>query len=406
MAIRIMITGASGFVGRQLVARLGAAGHHIQVAGRDPIRLKALFPGLNAVSYEDLSTLASGCDLLVHCAVANTQSKLNEAEFFQANVDLTDRVVDAALAAEVPNIVVLSTTQALDPTLGSAYARTKFESARRIMARDNSPITIVYMPLVYGDNYAGKLAILNRLPRKLAQALFQPLAALKPSVHIDALVAFLARFESGDVKRLNVCEVILADPQSDNPWYTIAKRIMDVGFSISILVFLGWALCLVWLAVRLQSPGPGIFAQERVGRNGTTFICYKFRTMKQGTRQAGTHEVSAASVTRLGAFLRSTKIDELPQVWNILKNEMSLVGPRPCLPVQHDVISARRAVGVDRLTPGITGLSQINHIDMSEPLRLAVWDARYDGLRSLLFDLKILVATATGRGLGDNTAVQ
>lgn len=126
--------------------------------------------------------------------------------------------------------------------------------------------------------------------------------------------------------------------------------------------------------------------------------------MKQGTAQAGTHEVSSAAVTKIGAFLRKTKIDELPQIWNIFRGELSLVGPRPCLPVQTELNEARHKLGVYEITPGITGLAQINGIDMSRPELLAQWDARYIAQQSLLLDLKIIIATFTGSGQGDLVA--
>lgn len=124
----------------------------------------------------------------------------------------------------------------------------------------------------------------------------------------------------------------------------------------------------------------------------------------EATRQAGTHEVSATAITRLGNFMRKTKIDELPQLVNILRNEVSLIGPRPCLQVQEELIAARNAHGVLTIKPGISGLAQVNNIDMSDPQKLARWDARYVGLRSLFLDLKITIATATGRGQGDRTS--
>lgn len=127
--------------------------------------------------------------------------------------------------------------------------------------------------------------------------------------------------------------------------------------------------------------------------------------MYLGTADRPTHEVNAASVTPLGAFLRKTKFDELPQLYNVLKGAMSLVGPRPCLPSQTELIEARRRNDVFRLRPGITGLAQVMNIDMSVPERLAHIDGTYAQTRTFAGDLKLILATVTGSGRGiDRTA--
>jgi lipopolysaccharide/colanic/teichoic acid biosynthesis glycosyltransferase len=123
--------------------------------------------------------------------------------------------------------------------------------------------------------------------------------------------------------------------------------------------------------------------------------------MRRGTPERGSHEIAASAVTPLGRFLRRTKLDELPQIWNILRNEISLVGPRPCLPAQTRLIEERRRRGVLGLKPGISGLAQINGVDMADPERLARLDARYLALQSLMLDLRIILATFRGRGRGD-----
>jgi O-antigen biosynthesis protein WbqP len=160
-------------------------------------------------------------------------------------------------------------------------------------------------------------------------------------------------------------------------------------------------LLLVLLAVRLESSGPGFFRQVRVGRHRRPFICYKVRTMAQGTPEAGTHEVAASAVTRVGRFLRTTKLDELPQLINVARGEMAFVGPRPCLPSQVELVEARDRLGIFEVLPGITGLGQVRGIDMSDPDRLARCDGEYVSARNLRLDLSILWATFRGAGGGD-----
>ncbi|UVK44431.1 sugar transferase [Mesorhizobium sp. AR07] len=173
----------------------------------------------------------------------------------------------------------------------------------------------------------------------------------------------------------------------------IAKQIFDFAGAALLLVVTSPVLMLAFLAVRASSPGPAIFSQTRVGRDGLLFRCHKLRTMYQGTPSLPTHEAPASSVTSVGKVLRKFKLDELPQFWNVLKGEMSLVGPRPCLPTQAELIECRRRLGVLAALPGITGLAQIRGIDMSNPELLAETDAAYLRTASFWLDLRILFGT-------------
>ncbi|WP_061934376.1 sugar transferase [Aureimonas sp. AU22] len=184
------------------------------------------------------------------------------------------------------------------------------------------------------------------------------------------------------------------------------KRVFDILASGVGLIVFGPVILILAALVRRDSPGPGIFAQERVGRGERVFTCYKLRTMRQGTVSAASHETPVSAVTRLGTFLRKWKLDELPQLWNVFKGEMSFVGPRPSLPVQGEVIEARRARGVYALRPGITGLAQVQDIDMSQPERLAEADALYLAKRNIFGDVLLILQTVTGRGRGDRVGTE
>ena len=183
------------------------------------------------------------------------------------------------------------------------------------------------------------------------------------------------------------------------------KRVFDVTACGLFLLFFWPIFLIVIVAIRLQSPGPAVFKQVRVGQNGRPFTCYKLRTMYTGTSDVPTHLVAASAVTALGEHLRRFKIDELPQLCNVLIGDMSLVGPRPCLPSQTELVEARRKLGVLAVRPGITGLAQINGIDMSDANRLAEIDARYVRTQSLSGDFRLIWATLRGQGIGVDQVV-
>src|SRR5690554_7037860 len=153
--------------------------------------------------------------------------------------------------------------------------------------------------------------------------------------------------------------------------------------------------------IGLFDTGSPIFRQERVGRNRKPFILVKFRTMKKDTASVASHLASADSITHFGHFLRRTKLDELPQLWNVLKGEMSLVGPRPCLFNQEELIRERELRGVLRARPGITGLAQVNEIDMSTPVLLAETDQKMLQSLGVTDYFRYIFQTVSGKGSGD-----
>lgn len=181
---------------------------------------------------------------------------------------------------------------------------------------------------------------------------------------------------------------------------TFLIRLLDIFFSI-----LGGTLSLplLFLIVILGfiDTGSPVFRQQRVGRYQQPFTLLKFRTMKVNTADVASHLANKSSITRLGQFLRRSKLDELPQLWNVLRGEMSLVGPRPCLFSQKELIAQRERRGVFNVRPGITGLAQVSDIDMSTPVLLAETDAKMIREYSIKSYAKYLFMTATGKGSGD-----
>lgn len=175
----------------------------------------------------------------------------------------------------------------------------------------------------------------------------------------------------------------------------LMKRLFDILFGVVLLILLAFPVLFVALSVRLTSPGPVLYFSDRVGRNNTIFRMPKFRSMKVGTPTLATHQLPDPDryLTSIGSFLRRTSLDELPQLWSILKGDMSFVGPRPALFNQYDLISLRTERGVHKLLPGLTGWAQINgRDDLSIPDKVEL-DAEYLRCQSLSFDLRIILLT-------------
>lgn len=179
------------------------------------------------------------------------------------------------------------------------------------------------------------------------------------------------------------------------------KRALDLLLALALALPSLVIVILFGLLIRLDSPGPAIFRQVRVGRNKAQFTILKLRTMKTGTGDMPSHFADPRNISRLGQLIRSLKLDELPQLYNVIVGDMSFVGPRPCLPTQTELIAARNRSGVFVLRPGITGIAQLEGIDMSEPERLASVDALYLAPWSLATDLRLMWSTALGKGNGD-----
>lgn len=180
-------------------------------------------------------------------------------------------------------------------------------------------------------------------------------------------------------------------------------RLFDVIASFLGLLTLSPIMIALYIAGLFDTGSP-LFVQRRLGFKQKEFKLVKFRSMRVGTAQVGTHLAQNTEITKLGKFLRGSKLDELPQLWNVLLGDMSLVGPRPGLPNQDELREQREKRNIFEVRPGITGLGQINEVDMSTPSKLS----RYDSLmiKNLTFCLyiQIITLTITGKGRGDRVS--
>lgn len=185
------------------------------------------------------------------------------------------------------------------------------------------------------------------------------------------------------------------------------KRFFDFVCSLLAIIILSPILLILSGIILLDSGRPVIFRQQRVGLGNQLFDICKFRTMKQGTRNAPTAELKEFKhcVTRCGRFLRKTSLDELPQLFNILRGEMSFVGPRPLIPEEQEIRALRESSGVYRVRPGVTGLAQVNGRDLLTAEQKVAYDAYYVEHHTLAMDIRILFETVaavlTGKGFAE-----
>ncbi len=178
--------------------------------------------------------------------------------------------------------------------------------------------------------------------------------------------------------------------------YRFIKRLIDITFSMLGIIILSPVLIVVSILIKLESRGPIIFKQLRAGKNSKPFYIYKFRSMKIDTPNIATNDFTNASdyITKIGKFIRKTSLDEMPQLFNILKGDMSIVGPRPVILEESELIELRQAHNIDKILPGITGWAQINGRDNIGNKEKVKYDYEYLSRKSVLMDVYIILMTA------------
>lgn len=505
-AKRILVTGATGFIGSHLVPRLRRDGHELTLAVRSARTCPRPWQeddGIRIVETGDIETSPnlhsafSEVACVTHLAglAQATAGQDQEAELHNANVVATQKLVNAAIEHGVETFVHLSSLfavtdgvseEVLDDTTdkvpSSAYGRSKRQAEEYVGQLPAKGIFSVSLrlPLVIGPDAKGNWAVLQKLAATgvplpfgrirnrrsimsvesaadvIAHLLARPWPITSSGPYFVAdgavstaeMVAELRRGMGlpsrllpvpptllstaatllGQQRRvsslLGSCEVDdtrfrrtfgyqtptevkeairRSAPDSSAPERKVSRLKRGFDFTLAALAMpiAAPVILACVIAIKATSAGPGIFRQTRVGLSEAPFTCYKLRTMYSDTRDVPSHESSTSSVTPIGRWLRRLKLDELPQLWNVLRGDMSFVGPRPCLPSQEALISARRAGGLYAVRPGITGVSQIAGVDMSDPEKLATLDATYLDDMSIGTDLRLIIATAFGAGQGD-----
>lgn len=395
----ICVTGTSGFIGPNVVADLLKMGYKVKALVKNMPAGNREIEDVEYFEIDQLELAFRDADTLLHLAARNNDSDSTAEEFDKDNFELTKDLALAANAFGVQKFIFVSTTRAINPKHDDFYSvsKAKAEAWLTNSFSGDMQICIARLPPVHGPKTKNKLANLEKLPRLVKIFLLTQLRALTPIVSVIEVSSNLCKLiEKAALPR----EVMISSPLTRSSSYWGFFLLTNACFILLSLIMLPLLIAIA-VAISITSKGPILFLQMRVGKHKTPYTCIKFRTMALGTKQQGTHLVSASSITRIGSFLRKTKLDEFPQAINILTGRMSLIGPRPCLPIQQDVVQERDILGVYKLTPGISGLAQVHDVDMSTPKKLAVYDQRYYASRSILVDCKIALQTATGRGQGD-----
>jgi lipopolysaccharide/colanic/teichoic acid biosynthesis glycosyltransferase/nucleoside-diphosphate-sugar epimerase len=507
--MRVAITGASGFIGSNLLVAFDASGIDAVAVARRPIDARAWQPSPpldRETAPEEWAHAFEGVDIVVHTAGRAHIMRDEVADpldmFRRINRDGTIMMARGAVLAGVRRIVFLSSVKVLGETTsdrrpfrnGDAaapvdpYSISKWEAeiALEALADDHDlEVVVIRPPLVYGPGVVGNIAALQRL---IARGVWLPLgratanrrsmisianlsAAISAAMLVPAAAGhrllvsdnddistadFVQKLATTAGQRVRLIPIpagllrrvlllvgrqalwsrLFGDLRVDidetmailawRPQLSVTEGMIEMAKgpatvatgslpvrarpfrrALDLLLVVAASpvvvpVCLVLLLlIRLDSAGNALFVQNRVGRGAQPFRLLKLRTMAIDTGDVPSHEVAAAKVTRIGGFLRRTKLDELPQLWNIFKGEMTFVGPRPCLPSQQQLIDERLARGLLDILPGVTGPAQVANIDMATPVLLAQVEGEYFGRATLKTDAALILRTVFGAGGGD-----
>ena len=386
---KIVIAGGTGFVGSRIAQVLAKCGHTVLVLSRQPDANKQnSCGGVEYSNYADFERLSDQFDLFINLVAKNNNSRFTFEQYKLVNVDFARYLANLASKKNIPVYLYFSTSHTIFGNEKGFYAETKSIGERIQEKVIKNKFVVIYPPLIYGESWSGSLSFLNSFPRILSTKIFTLIKIIKPSVNIDQIISICR-----DIDKNSNSKIFISDDLDQNRAYGVFKLCLNGVFCIAAITIIFVIFPALFCLIKADSPGPVLFKQSRLGKGKKPFNCYKFRTMYSSTKETATHEAKKGSITRVGGFLRKTKIDELPQCINIILGQMDLIGYRPNLKSQELLKRERDTLGVYDKKPGITGLSQVSGLDMSQPSELAQTDHIYHKYRCVKLDILILIKT-------------
>jgi len=398
--LKVIITGGTGYIGRSITCALRET-HQIVIVTRDPAapNLPQL-KNVRYISYKDLQdTLPElDADVMVHMATLNNNSTSTVKDYRLVNVELTALMASLCEEYSVP-LVHFSSSHAAPSYSIDDYSISKLEALENLSKFKRLNYLVITLPaVVTSERPAGILRYLWVLSGQLRSWALPYISVLKPVTTEDKVVQavqfaiYRLTTPSLDVEPERR-QIYIGTEAAKSRLYRFWQAVITGLFiSLAFPIFLT-ITPLIWPIVRYSTGGSFLFTQTRVGRYGKPFKVYKVRTMVVGTPEQPTHCMTENSVPGLVRYLRSSRLDELPQIWNILLGQMTLIGPRPCLLSQADLIEERGKHGILDYMPGITGWAQVSGVDMSDTARLLTYDLYYRHYHSIILDIKILYRT-------------
>ena len=254
---------------------------------------------MTLIRNEDIiQSVAEEIDAVVHLAAINNNVKATESPFQEVNIGLLKKVLEFCKKNNVENIINLSSYHVYNDE-NILYSQSKRDALDLTRSYNFPKIKNIILPFIYSIPFNGKFSFLNKIPSLIRLPIFSLISALKPVINVDDILSeILANLNQKSIFQ----DILLAESKDNNISYLLFRKMIDLGFSISVFIVFLIPMILIWFSIVLTSKGPGFLSQTRVGLKEQHFQLYKFRTMKLGTKNMGTHLATASDITKIGSF--------------------------------------------------------------------------------------------------------